>query len=69
MLGTSISSLAEAIESLLVSEDPWLRSCAAYVIGALRLDGYSSQLSQMAADSDPLLREAALQAEAVFREA
>jgi AAA family ATP:ADP antiporter len=69
VLGTSISSLAEAIESLLISEDPWLRSCAAYVIGALRLDGYSSQLSQMAADSDPLLKEAALQAESVFRQA
>jgi ATP:ADP antiporter, AAA family len=69
VLGTRVNSQAEAIESLLASEDPWLRSCAAYAIGTLHLQGYSSQLSQMAQDSDPLLRETALQAQTRLREA
>ena len=69
VLGTRVNSQAEAVESLLASEDPWLRSCAAYAIGTLRLQGYSAQLSQMAADSDPLLRETALQAQSRLREA
>ena len=69
VLGTRVNSQAEAVESLLASEDPWLRSCAAYAIGTLRLQGYSAQLSQMAADPDPLLRETALQAQARLREA
>jgi HEAT repeat protein len=64
-----VNSQAEAIDSLLASEDPWLRSCAAYAIGTLRLGGYSNQLSQMAADPDPLLRETALQAQSRLREA
>jgi hypothetical protein len=69
ILGTRVNSQAEAVESLLASEDPWLRSCAAYAIGTLKLEGYSAQLSQMAADSDPLLRETALQAQSRLREA
>jgi ATP:ADP antiporter, AAA family len=69
VLGTRVNSQAEAIESLLASEDPWLRSCAAYAIGTLHLQGYSSQLSQMAQESDPLLRETALQAQTRLREA
>ena len=35
VLGTQVASGAEAVQSLLSSEDPWLRSCAAYAIGAL----------------------------------
>jgi AAA family ATP:ADP antiporter len=69
VLGTRVNSQAEAVESLLASEDPWLRSCAAYAIGTLRLEGYADQLSKMAADSDPLLRETALQAQSRLREA
>jgi HEAT repeat protein len=64
-----VNSQTEAIESLLASEDPWLRSCAAYAIGTLHLDGFASQLNQLARDPDPLLRETALQAQARLREA
>ena len=69
VLGTSVSSQTEAVESLLVSEDPWLRSCAAYAIGALRLRGFDAELSRMANDGDPLLRETARQAQARLLEA
>lgn len=69
VLGTSMTTQTEAVESLLASEDPWLRSCAAYAIGALRLDGFEDQLSRMARDTDPLLRETALQAQARLKEA
>ena len=55
-------------ESLLSSEDPWLRSCAAYAIGTLRLPG-SPDLARLAEDADPLLRETARQAQARVREA
>jgi hypothetical protein len=59
-----VESGAEAVQSLLSSEDPWLRSCAAYAIGALNLEGFDAQLEQLSTDSDPLLRETARQAQA-----
>ena len=64
VLGTQVSSGADAVRSLLSSEDPWLRSCAAYAIGALKLEGFEGQLERLAADLDPLLRETARQAQA-----
>jgi AAA family ATP:ADP antiporter len=64
VLGTQVASSAEAVQSLLSSEDPWLRSCAAYAIGALNLEGFDGQLERLSADPDPLLRETARQAQA-----
>jgi ATP:ADP antiporter, AAA family len=64
VLGTRVASGAEAVQSLLSSEDPWLRSCAAYAIGALNLEGFDGQLEQLSTDPDPLLRETARQAQA-----
>lgn len=64
VLGTQVASGAEAVQSLLSSEDPWLRSCAAYAIGALNLDGFEGQLERLSTDPDPLLRETARQAQA-----
>jgi ATP:ADP antiporter, AAA family len=64
VLGTRVASGAEAVQSLLSSEDPWLRSCAAYAIGALNLEGFAGQLEQLSTDPDPLLRETARQAQA-----
>src|SRR4029453_19409637 len=46
-LGTQVESGAEAVQSLLSSEDPWLRSCAAYAIGALNLEGFEGQLERL----------------------
>ena len=69
VLGTRVNSQAEAVESLLASEDPWLRSCAAYAIGTLRLQGYLGPAQPDGCRSDPLLRETALQAQSRLREA
>jgi len=62
-LGTVALTPEYAVKSLLSSEDPWLRSCAAYAIGELRLPGFSKDLARLAEDADPLLREAARQAQ------
>lgn len=64
VLGTEVASSTEAVHSLLSSEDPWLRSCAAYAIGALNLEGFDGQLERLSTDPDPLLRETARQAQA-----
>jgi AAA family ATP:ADP antiporter len=64
VLGTQVASSAEAVHSLLSSEDPWLRSCAAYAIGALNLEGFNGELERLSTDPDPLLRETARQAQA-----
>ena len=62
-LGTVALRPEDAVKSLLSSEDPWLRSCGAYAIGALRLAGFTKDLARLAEDADPLLREAARQAQ------
>ena len=67
-LGTVALTSADAVRSLLSSEDPWLRSCGAYAIGALRLSGFTRDLARLAEDADPLLREAARQAQSQVRE-
>ena len=62
-LGTVALRPEDAVKSLLSSEDPWLRSCGAYAIGALQLAGFTRDLARLAEDADPLLREAARQAQ------
>jgi HEAT repeat protein len=59
LLGSTISGREEAVEVLTKSDDPWLRSCAAYTIGELHLRRFTSLLAQWARDPDPLLRAAA----------
>jgi HEAT repeat protein len=63
VLGARVATSAEAVQSLLASEDPWLRSCAAYAIGALNLGGFEPQLERLSDDPDPLLRETVRQAQ------
>jgi AAA family ATP:ADP antiporter len=62
LLGSTISGREEAVEVLTRSDDPWLRSCAAYTIGELHLRRFTSLLDQWARDQDPLLRAAAEEA-------
>ena len=69
ILGTNVGSQEEAVASLISSEDPWLRSCGAYAIGALRLQGFDQALARLADDADPLLKETARQALMRLREA
>ena len=54
---------------LLKSGDPWLRSCAAYAIGALGLKSLASELDAWQNDPDPLLCETVRQAKRRLSEA
>ncbi len=62
LVGAPVETPEQAIEALAGTGDPWLRSCAAYAIGALGLRSLESRLEAWRHDPDPLLREAARQA-------
>jgi AAA family ATP:ADP antiporter len=63
-LGTTMETPEEAVALLAVSSDPWLKSCAAYAIGALHLHTLAPELDRWLDADDPLLRETARQAKA-----
>ena len=56
---TKVENKEQAVEALVASDDPWLRSCGAYAIGALGMKSLEAQLNRCLNDSDPLLRETA----------
>ena len=64
LVGVPIDGPEAAVEALVGTGDPWLRSCAAYAIGALGLRSLAPQLDAWADDADPLLRETVRQARA-----
>lgn len=66
LLGTSVESREEAVATLLASDDPWLRSCAAYAIGVMRLESLEGALDKWLDDPDPLLRATARSAKERF---
>jgi AAA family ATP:ADP antiporter len=59
MLGTEVQSQEQAVAVLIASDDPWMRSCAAYAIGTLRLASLEAHLDRWLDDPDPLVRETA----------
>ena len=69
LLGSSLGDREEAIEVMALSEDPWLRSCAAYAMGEMRLTRFAQRLDEWAKDTDPLLRATALDAREKLRHA
>jgi AAA family ATP:ADP antiporter len=54
-----IETQEQAVEALVGSDDPWLRSCGAYAIGSLGLKSLENELNRCLSDPDPLLRETA----------
>jgi AAA family ATP:ADP antiporter len=54
-----VENQEQAVETLVSSDDPWLRSCGAYAIGALGMKSLEGELNRCLNDSDPLLRETA----------
>ena len=62
MLSAQPPSPSEAVRMLLQSDDPWLKSCGAYAIGALGLEALLPELDALAYSTDPLLLEAVKQA-------
>jgi ATP:ADP antiporter, AAA family len=69
LLGSSIGDREEAIEVMAQSQDPWLRACAAYAMGEMRLTRFAPMLDHWATDGDPLLRATALDAREKLRHA
>jgi hypothetical protein len=64
LVGAPFESLEQAVEALAGTGDPWLRSCAAYAIGARRLRSLEPHLEAWSRDPDPLVRETVRQAQA-----
>lgn len=69
LLGSKLGDREEAIEVMTLSQDPWLRSCAAYAIGEMRLERFAATLDGWANDADPLLRATAVDAREKLRHA
>src|SRR4030095_14658510 len=68
MLGSTLGDREEAIEVMALSEDPWLRACAAYAMGEMRLTRFAQTLDQWAEDGDPLLGATAVEARGKLRQ-
>jgi AAA family ATP:ADP antiporter len=57
LVGAPLETAEQSITTLLASEDPWLRSCAVYAVGVLRLQGLEAELHRLEGAGDPVLRE------------
>ncbi len=57
LVGAPVESLEQAVATLLGSEDSWLKSCAAYAVGDLQLEGLHADLDRWGNHADPLVRE------------
>jgi hypothetical protein len=67
LLRREVARNEEAVATLLHSQDPWLRSCAAYAIGKLLLKSFEPELDQCASDPDPVLRRRVEEAKLALR--
>jgi hypothetical protein len=63
VLASAIDSRDDALLALMNTEDPWLKSCAAHLIGILGLKQFQAEVDQWAGDHDPVLRETAQRAQ------
>jgi ATP:ADP antiporter, AAA family len=68
LVGAPMDTPVQAVSALASTGDPWLRSCAAYAIGALGLRELAPELESWSAEPDPLLREAVRQAKVKLAE-
>jgi hypothetical protein len=59
LVRSRIENQEQAVAALVASDDPWLKSCGAYAVGALGLKSLEDHLNRCLNDSDPLLRETA----------
>jgi AAA family ATP:ADP antiporter len=59
LVRSKIESQEQAVAELVASDDPWLKSCGAYAIGALGMKSLEDRLDRCLNESDPLLRETA----------
>ena len=68
LVGAEVAGPEAAVRALIGTGDPWLRSCAAYAIGALGLRELAPELDAWSTEPDPLLREAVRQAKVKLAE-
>jgi len=59
LVHAKIENREEAVLALVLSEDPWLKSCGAYAIGSLGMVTLEQELDRCLDHQDPLLRETA----------
>jgi AAA family ATP:ADP antiporter len=62
IVGAKVASREEAVAALVMSSDPWLKSCGAYAVGTLGLRSLEPELDRCLEHPDPLLRDTAHQA-------
>lgn len=60
--GVPIKTAAAAVHVLVATDDAWLRSCAAFLVGELRLRQFVPHVQAWVDDGNALLREAAREA-------
>jgi hypothetical protein len=62
VLRSTMDSKEDALLALMNTHDPWLKSCAAHLIGILGLRQFEIEIDEWARDLDPVLREKAQRA-------
>ncbi|HEX5474051.1 MAG TPA: Npt1/Npt2 family nucleotide transporter [Vicinamibacterales bacterium] len=62
LIGAPLTSAEQAVDTLLASEDVWLRASAAQAVGTLRLHGLGARVSRLAGSRDTVVQEAAASA-------
>jgi hypothetical protein len=59
LVRTKLEIREQAVNDLVSSEDPWLKSCGAYAIGSFRMRSMARELECCLSHADPILRETA----------
>jgi ATP:ADP antiporter, AAA family len=59
LVRAKIENQEQAVGALVTCDNPWLRSCGAYAIGAFGIRSLEGELNRCLNDTDPLLRETA----------
>jgi AAA family ATP:ADP antiporter len=59
LVHAKIENREQAVTALVLSDDPWLKSCGAYAIGSFGLLSLEKELDRCLEHQDPLLRETA----------
>jgi AAA family ATP:ADP antiporter len=59
LVRTKLETREQAVNELVSSDDPWLKSCGAYAIGSFRMKSMAGELESCLSHADPLLRETA----------
>jgi ATP:ADP antiporter, AAA family len=63
IVGSTVESTDDALRFLMYTQDPWMKSCAAHLIGILGLKHFQKELDEWACDIDPLLQQSAQRAQ------